>query len=509
MKIAIPKQVNRIEILIVALSLVVGIYCLLAILSGQFLVLLAPQIISLSITLLVAVNLAAATMIFTHSLIHYSQVKSLRSLTLILMAFDLAITCIMFLITHPSNDLWSLFVDRNRNRSIAILWGFILVAGSIGPSFFGDTEATPRTQIASIIWGIILLPSLAFWFLLSPEPVIISTYAAGVLTPAFWIVIAAFGAIMIASFLRYIQEWLKNRNQVILASTCATVFWQFALWLVPIISIFESNSPFQYAEIIWVSSLTTGFVLIAFAMLSAAIIEPRKQLEDMVVKQTKEIMNSKNESEFYLNMWTHKMGNLLQGLVIYLDLLSIAEERGNESQDNRRAAKEIAREATLLNTQVTKLSEVKDTLGSDSHPISLADAISRAMDLSSELLNPDAVRINSKVSSDTRVIAGEMLDVAILCLLSFFARLRESLHITISSDCKDSIAFVYVDGIGNEVPVEIRKFLEDFVIPDTPSLELDLYVARTIMEHLGGTINYQRLHESSTNRFTLELEKVT
>ena len=495
--------------LIVFLSSVVAIYYLVVILSGQILTLLSPQIISLSMTLLVAVNLTAASLIFNHSLIHYSQEKRLRSLILLLMALDLAIVCVMFLITHPSDDLWSLFVDRNRNRSIAILWGSILTVGSIGSSFFGDADVTPRIQIVSIILGIIFLPSIAFWFLLNPEPVIVSTFTSGVLTPAFWIVLVVFTVIMITSFLKYFKEWYKKHDRVVLASTCAMVFWLFALWLIPISVVFETISPFHYSELIWVSSLTTGFMLIAFAMLSTAIIEPRKQLEEIVVKQTKEIMDSKNESEFYLNMWTHKMGNLLQGLVIYLDLLSIAEERGNESQDNRRAAKEIAREATLLNTQVTKLSEVKDTLGSDSHPISLADAISRAMDLSSELLNPDAVRINSKVSSDTRVIAGEMLDVAILCLLSFFARLRESLHITISSDCKDSIAFVYVDGIGNEVPVEIRKFLEDFVIPDTPSLELDLYVARTIMEHLGGTINYQRLHESSTNRFTLELEKVT
>jgi len=102
-----------------------------------------------------------------------------------------------------------------------------------------------------------------------------------------------------------------------------------------------------------------------------------------------------------------------------------------------------------------------------------------------------------------------MLDVAILSLLSFFVRIRlhESLHITISSDSKDSSVFVYIDSIGNEMPGEVRDFLEDYTIPHTPSLELDLYVARTIMEHFGGTIKYQRLHESKTNRFILELEK--
>ncbi len=504
---SIRQTPDLIEVVILGLTLYVALYLLIISIGGQLWIIISPQVVAVSLTLLVAANLATTSMIFTHSLIHYFQQKSVRYLLLLLMALDAAMLCVMFLITHPSLDLFSLYADRNRNRSIAIAWGMVLMISGLAGAFSGDTVVTLRIRIIGFLFGIILLPMIGFWFLFSPEPVIVSTEPSGGLsglTMTGWVAILILGSLMLTAFLKYIKEWFRTRDRVVLASTSAMFFWLYAL-----VTVVVLESPYQFAEVIWVGSVTAGFALIALAMLSTAIIEPRRELEKTVATRTKELSDSKQESEFYLGIWTHKMGNLLQGLLVYLDLLQIAEESGSDTGDHRRSAMEIAREATLLNAQVTKLSQAKDVPGIERTPVSLVSVISNSMDLASKLLNPDAFRINFIVSADVDVLADEMLDIAILSLMSFFVRTRrhEDLDITITYEKKNDRVNTRIDCIGDEISIEYQEFLENHTVPQSPAIELDLYVARTIVELFHGTITSQRLWNEGINRFSIDLEK--
>ncbi|MDF1539441.1 MAG: hypothetical protein P1Q69_11125 [Candidatus Thorarchaeota archaeon] len=506
---SIRKKLDVMELIILAVTLYVAGYLLLVSFSGQIWNVISPQLTAISLTLLISSILATASMIFAHCLIHYFQQRSVRYLVLLLMAFDAVIVSIMFLVSHPSFDLWSPFADRNRNRSIAIAWGMVLMVSGLAGAFSGEAIITLKIRIVSFLSGIVLFPLVAFWFLLSREPVFVSTEPSGGLgglTATGWIMILVLGVFMSISFLKYLSEWLRTRNRVLLASTSAMFFWLFALVLVVVL-----ENPYQFAEIIWVGSVATGFALIAIAMLSTAIIEPRKQLENTVAERTKELSDSKQESEFYLGIWTHKMGNLLQGLLVYLDLLQIAEESGSDTGDHRRSAMEIAREATLLNAQVTKLSQAKDAADIERKSVSLARIISNSMDLSSKLLNPDAFRINFRVSTDVNVLAEEMLDVAILSLLSFFVRTRlhEELHITITYEKKNGRVITRIDCVGDEISSMYQEFLESQTVPQSPTIELDLYVARTLVELFDGTISYERLVSKRINRFSINLEQDT
>lgn len=501
------RKFDMMEVLILAVSIYVAAYLLVVSLSGQIWYFLEPEIVALSLTLLVAGTLTTTSMIFTHSLLHYSQKKEVRYFVLLLMAFDAAMLCVMFLITHPSFEIWFSLADRNRNRSLAILWGMVLMLASLAGSFSGDKMVTPRIHLSGVVLGLVFLPVMAFWFLLNPEPVFISTESSGGLaglTPTGWMFILILGLFMSLSFLKFILEWFKSRENVLLASTMSMFFWLYALITVVIL-----EDPFQLAEVLWVGSVTAGFSLITIAMLSTAILEPRKQLENTVETRTKELVESKQESEFYLGMWTHKMGNLLQGLLVYLDLLQIAEESGTETRDYRRSSMEIAREASLLNLQVTKLSQAKDRIGIDEAPISLASIISSAMDLSSKLLNPEVFRINFMVRNDVKVLAHEMMNVAILSLLSFFVktRLHSNLNITIMYESADDMIFTHIDCVGEEISSDFQDFLEFHSVPQSPTIELDLYVARTIVELFGGDIKYTRLADKKINRFIIRLEK--
>jgi hypothetical protein len=172
---------------------------------------------------------------------------------------------------------------------------------------------------------------------------------------------------------------------------------------------------------------------------------------------------------------------------------------------------EIAREATLLNTQVTKLSQASDVESIERVPISLAGSISSAMDMSSKLLNPDSFRVNFKALTDIPVMGSEMLDVAILSTLSFFVRTRlhEDLNITIRYETLGRSVRVYTECVGRELSKDIREFLEIHAVPHTPSIELDIYVTRTIVELFGGTLAYGRDEKTMMNQIIMTLDTAT
>lgn len=495
------------DILIVGLSVFIGSYLLYVSFTGLIWVIATAQTIALWITLLVATILATASMIFTHTLVHYFQHRKVRNLLILYLSVDIILIAILYLLSHASFEMYSVFADKQRNRTLIVAFGLAVSSFAMGSSFSGDKFASRQSKILASIWSLLVLPLISLWFLFSPEPVFQLTESTGFfgLNPVGWLFVIGIALMLILSFLRYIQEWTMNRDSVALSFVLALLFWMFAVGIIAAL-----DTPFQLGEVVWLGSFTTGFVVIAIAMFVTAILEPRKALEDTVAQRTHELSISKKESEFYLGMWTHKMGNLLQGLLVYLDLLSEAEDSGSDTRDHRRSAMEIAREATLLNTQVTKLSQVSEKERQDRTPVSLATAISSAMDTSSRLLNPETFRVNFRSMTDVYVLADEMLDVAILSILSFFVRTRlhEDLNITIWYQKEDDLVSVFIECVGNEMPKEIQEFLAEHAVPQTPTLELDIYVARTILELYSAKISYERLGEERINRLTLTLDAV-
>ena len=129
------------------------------------------------------------------------------------------------------------------------------------------------------------------------------------LTPIALVLVLIIAVTMLVSFLKYAYDWIKTRDRVIMISCLALGFWLYAEIIIVLL-----ENPYQLAEVVWLGAFTTGFVVIAFGMSVSAVFEPRKILEETVEHRTQELRDSKAESEFYLGMWTHKMGNILQAM---------------------------------------------------------------------------------------------------------------------------------------------------------------------------------------------------
>ncbi|MBA7562445.1 hypothetical protein ES708_04097 [subsurface metagenome] len=132
------------------------------------------------------------------------------------------------------------------------------------------------------------------------------------------------------------------------------------LWITGTVFIIVLWDPLQIAELLWMTTIIAGFLLIATVQFVTSIIHPHKLLESQVFQRTQELNQSKRESDFYLSMWTHKLGNFLQGMVTYLDILEHASQNSEDDSKTRAVARDLSREAIIVNQQVTDLMRIRE-----------------------------------------------------------------------------------------------------------------------------------------------------
>ena len=117
--------------------------------------------------------------------------------------------------------------------------------------------------------------------------------------------------------------------------------------------------------LIIILSLLGSFTSTAFSIAD-------KVLYEIVDDRTSKLEQSEKEIVFYLDMWTHKIGNILQGMMTYLELLPGNSEDNNMVQNE--LAKDLGREGNLVNRQVIALTKIKQTKGKPLGSVNLRDA---------------------------------------------------------------------------------------------------------------------------------------
>jgi len=281
-------------------------------------------------------------------------------------------------------------------------------------------------------------------------------------------------------------------------------------WLYGEIIIVLLENPLQLAEVIWLGAFTTGFVVIALGMSVSAVFEPRKILEETVANRTKELEDSKAESEFYLGMWTHKMGNILQAMIVYLDLLGEHKTEDAELQDVQISAKVLSREATLLNLQVTKLSQILDSRLDEIQPFPLASILSNAMDHAAFLLNPQDFKVHLEISENPRLYANDMLAIAILSIISFVIKTRntDDLSFLLQCELNQNDAILFIKCPGTELTEEVQEYLSLESVMLTTRIDFDIFVARSIINIFKGRLSYRHNLHEGMNIFEITIPRV-
>ena len=451
---------------------------------------------------------ATGGVVATYSFLYYSQQKHARDLLCSLMTFDVIIIAFLYLFSHPVFEMLSPFFGRERNRTLVTALGFVLTPGVLIGSFTGDRKLTKKESRLYLFFWIVIAPILYIWFFLSPEPVFSVTNPEGGLlglTPIGWFSTIIVGLSSFGSLIRYLIEWYHKREHVLLGWTLALVFWIFSFIIYAVLS-----NPLQIAELVWIGGLTCGFSLVAVTMAMSSIIEPHKALESLVDERTIQLIEARQESEFYLRLWTHKMGNLLQALISYLQLIEDRIKTGESITDIQTSAMEVGREAVLVNRQVVKLYQIKESSESKLWPVALKEIVFRSVNETKDLLPDRGISVDiPDIPADLMVRANGLLDVL---FVNLFIRCR------LQSEDESSLIKVYVQLSGDTVRVSIQcpgKPLSSDIMSsfnDTgtllrSTLDLDLIMVRMLVDRYGGAIQYTLLPNPNRNLFVILFKK--
>ncbi|MFX1330558.1 MAG: hypothetical protein ACFE9W_03305 [Promethearchaeota archaeon] len=497
-----PRKLN--ERLITILFLFALSPIALCHLFGFSQIVLAPETLLLGLIMLLSIGMGVNSTLVAYSLVNYLQERDFRDLALMLIVIDGIIFMLFHLVTNPSSVSWSSFANRERNRTIITAFAFILIPFLLFGSIEKKSMATKRQEIASVAWGLCLIPFVLFWFLLSPEPVFITSPTGEGLsgiTPLALVILFVALATIAGMLAKSYSAWKKEKSRITLA-----YFFALILWVSSIMTFAVQTNPFHLAELLWFWGINAGFAIIAVAMLISNIIEPRRELAEAVRIRTEELEQAKRETEFYLNIWAHKVGNLLQGMTTYLDLFSASIDPDFLSKPQE-TAKDLSGEAIVINRQVAALLRVKENEVSRTWPVHLSNMIKKAYDEVVDTLgaNPDGLILEG--NSKTQVIADDFLDLVFICLFRFILRNLHSddpLKLNIASH-KDRVQII-IACKGLTLPSDAELAITSGIIPDRKHLGLEIFTAKILMTYYGGSIEFRKIGENGAHSFVLSFK---
>ena len=473
--------------------------------SGLAWVQLDPDQFSFWMLVFVALLVIVSGIVATYSFVQYTQEGSFRSLVITLLGANVILLAFLYLLTQPVTT-WSVFSDRQRNMTIVAALGGLITPGVLGGSLVGNKKMTPRYRNITLLWGAVIQPLVSLLFLLSPRPVFVLTgQGLAGLSLAGWILSIIIGVSTVLSLMRYLQEWFWTRESITLASSLALI-----LWITSFFIYLAIETPTQVAELLWFSGVAEGFVLLAVTMIITSIIEPHRVLESLVEERTVQLNESRKETELYLRLWTHKIGNLLQGISTYLELIGNGSEGIPILSDFQKLAMDLVNESTLVNRQIERLVRIKEKETSVIWPINISQILSK-LEENTQGTHNHVVFIERTRHKDheVQILADDLIDIVFSNLLTKCAKVHKENQrkptIRILEN-KNTIQVIF-SPCSLESVSEVKKWSISKPSSKNSVVDLDLFMVWQLMEKYGGRIEHRKNPDSLEEELVLTFQK--
>ena len=464
---------------------------------------------SLGFVILSFLLVVSAGAVLTYSFVSFSQSREVRHLMLLLMSANIILWIFLFLLSHPSSANWSVFFsDRDRNRTLAIAFVLIIIPSILLGSFTGDLKPSRPSVFLLITWGAIIMPCISLWLFFSSEPVFIMVTSEGGiqgLTAIGTIISLGYLISQIIALPRIIHKWWKTKDPIDLSLMLALI-----LWIIGTIFIIILWDPLQIAELLWLTTIITGFILIATVQFVTSIIHPHSILESQVFQRTQELNQSKHESDFYLSMWTHKLGNFLQGMITYLDILEHASQNNEDDTKTRVVARDLSREAIIVNKQVINLMRIRERQHQVLWPVNILQVLKEAVNSADQMIGTGNFNVEYDKLEDHDVMADNFLPLVFQSLVSYHYknRIEDQPIFSITMELHEDILEIIFKSRGEKVPQELIEFMESGDNMNKIALDLDLFTIKLLVTRYHGTLKCERIEDTSENLCIIRFPKL-
>jgi signal transduction histidine kinase len=484
---------------VVSLATVLIIYFVTAQDSRPGAALMDSQTFSFWLAFLITLTASSSGVVFTYSLVSYLRDRRFGSLILVFVTANLVILTFLIFMVHPAFAGWSPFSDRDKARTLITALSWTLAVGVFCAAYYGDSPTTQRTRNIVLAMGAGVVPASSFLLFLSPIPVFYTVYpGTDTTTPLGWFLLVVDVVFAAATVVKFTTNWYGQRRRFDLAFLLTMI-----LWIVALVIYQLQMQTYEVSGLLWVGSLYAGFLELAAAMIVTAVFETHRELDDMIAERTRQLRLSREESDFYLRMWSHEIGNALQGMVTYLELMS---EHGDPNRNLNKAAMDLAAKTTLIIRQVGKLSQVKETQDQQLKQLNLLTAISDAANTAHGILGERSFTVETICrDDDVLVVADDLLELVFVNLIVQsvrhssegvpYARIEASVS-------PDSVTVVF-SCPGAPLSQTIELSLTGEIVPAATALGLDLFTVKLLVGRYGARVAYAHDTGSKRNIFTL------
>lgn len=464
---------------------------------------LEPSMFNSWLTLLVGFLISMCALIAAFGLALYSQNGRFRDYLISLTNVDIIVMSLLFSLTYPTISFSRYFpVSIATSHWLAYIMIFVPVAAHFVQVFSKNQYLTRNQEIVVLLLtlGLVPLAGLLVVFLPFNLPLIIND--SGI--TAFGVVATGLGMMLaIPVFLKYLHGIAYNRNPMNLAMGMT-----FSLVLLAIISTGSSRGLTKFTHLVALAFGTEALTFMLIGMVSTYSRNQHLVLQKKVERQTREIAAARDESDFYLYLWSHEVGNLLQALLFYLDIFEMKEDSGSEILPSIHSASELATRITDILNRVKELAELRGKQEKQLKPINLRNAIERSVTLVEDMLADHEFVVNYTEVDDCTIRADELVEQVFVNLIENSVEHCSSTRpiIEIASKETNSTVLLYFRDNCPSLPKRVKLSLFDEFAPSKEGLGLGLFVVKKLMTRYNSDVRYSEL-ENKQKEFVLTFQK--
>ena len=433
----------------------------------------------------------AAGIVFIYSLERYKQEHLFRDLLLVMICISVILTGLLYLITSPAFIGLSPLANRNRNRVILVFGAIVMAASPLLGSLVSESPIQRHEKLLLISINGVVGPILEVYALLTPVQLI--TMTSPELGPFQFalngfILFALLIILLIMSLVKSLRAYYTSRVSIHLALGLL-----MALVIIAGILVSMEVYPLSVLEVSWHAAYVEGFVIISISFMMDVVADPFRTLKTLVIKRTEELAESKRESDYYLNIWSHKVGNLLQELQLHLELLNSASDL-QEVRKLSQSSLMLINDVEAINRQVRILSRIKHRQAGDLFPVSMKEAIKVAIQEINAIFGDNELEIAfSELEYDDYVLADDLLITIPFNIIMYIIKnqIAGKPKISIKLFERQDNLITYIQYEGKHISEDIQAALYDSLDPSRTTIGLDIYAAKVLLKDYGGTFMYE------------------
>ncbi|MHA2229083.1 MAG: sensor histidine kinase [Candidatus Thorarchaeota archaeon] len=454
-----------------------------------------------ALSVVMALLAAAAAIVSTYGFVFYFQEAHLRNLISAIMSATIVPLSLFYLVIHQSFPFLTPFPPVDYKTDVlAMIEGLTVGIGFLAVALSGRRFASKRQHRLVIILGAVMVPLASFLVALLPasfhpgwEPI----NNAGLIVGA---ILLGASAITIGI---YGRDWRKRITSIptgIILSLCTFCIGAILLIL--------QTQPNQYIEVVSMFMILMAFVILALSMMATAVTEPHQGLATKIRIRTKELGQSRDESEFYLNIWSHEVGNILQGILMYLEGLEIGAYSSGDIEAKIEPAKALSERATRVIRQVSELAQMKEQ-APKLYPVGVGEIIRNVVEVERAAAEVSSAQIQvNQVGRELIIQADGLLSKIFSNIIRNVLERSKNRQPSIHIMAFEVLSTVHVEIRDNADPLPdgVVSFLLGEGGASQSEVGLDLFILRNLIYRYSGKISIERLESSNENLMLLRFD---